>query len=128
MSHYGLTKVILVVDDHPEIRALLREILETRGYLVLEACNGLDALCQAGKYQCDLVITDLLMPEKEGIETIRALRALQPALKIMAVSGATEFCYLKAALLLGANDAMRKPFDPDLLIEAVDHLVNPMPS
>jgi CheY-like chemotaxis protein len=115
-------KSVLVVDDSEDIRVLLRDILEERGYDVFEAANGKEALSKSQLLAFDVLITDLIMPEREGIETIRDLRALKPELKIIAMSGAVEACYLHAAKVLGADETLRKPFDAKTIVEAVDRL------
>ncbi len=116
-------KCILVVDDHPEIRELLRDILEDRGYRVVEACNGRAALEALRRGPIDLVLTDLIMPEVEGIETITAMRRQWPGLGIVAISGAGEGCYLRAARLLGACETVCKPFSTATIVGIVERLL-----
>ena len=116
-------RTVLVVDDHEEIRVLLREILEERNYRVFEAHNGKAACAEALRNRIDLVITDLVMPEQEGIETIQMLRELVPGLKIIAISGSPEGSYLRVARHLGAHEAFRKPFSCHALAGAVDRLL-----
>jgi CheY-like chemotaxis protein len=81
---------VLVVDDEPGIRDLIRQYLEVAGYEVLEAEDGRKAVGLAKTHCVDLMITDLVMPEQEGIETIRLLNREQPGLKIIAMSGASD--------------------------------------
>lgn len=124
MASDTFTKSILVVDDHEEIRILLRDILEEHGYEVFEAADGKEALAKSQLLAFDLLITDLIMPEREGIETIRAMRAAKPELRILAISGAVEACYLQAAKVLGADATLRKPFPPEVILETVERLLS----
>jgi CheY-like chemotaxis protein len=110
---------ILVVDDEAGVRAFLREALEQGGYQVIEAADGRQALRQARAGNADLVITDLVMPEQEGIETIRALRREMPGIGIIAISGAFGGMFLKTAQLLGANAVLSKPVTAELLLARV---------
>jgi len=114
---------ILVVDDEEIIRFTLRQILEKAGHEVLEAANGQDALDSYEEHRVDLVITDIIMPEKEGIETIVELRQRQPDLRIIAVSGGGRtrtLDYLEIAERLGADGALAKPLNRQAVIDAVD--------
>ena len=114
---------ILVVDDEEVIRFTLRQILEKAGHEVLEAVNGQEALYRFDEQRVDLVITDIIMPEKEGIETIVELRRRQPDLKIIAVSGGGRtktMDYLQIAERLGADGALPKPLKRRAIIDAVD--------
>lgn len=110
---------ILVVDDDAAIRELLREILADAGYLVLEARNGREAMVRCREDQVNLMITDLVMPEQEGIETIRLIRREFPAVKVIAISGAFGGEYLRVAELLGAHGTLQKPLSVDGVLQAV---------
>lgn len=88
---------ILVVDDDPDVRLVLRRMLEPDGYEIGEAGHGREALEVVGNRPFDLVITDLIMPEQEGIETIQALHQRYPQMKIIAISGAYGTDYLRIA-------------------------------
>ena len=125
MTSSPIAHSILVVDDHEDIRVLLRDILEEQGYQVFEAGDAKQALEQFGLVNFDLVITDLIMPEREGIETIRELRAMKPSLKILAISGAVEGCYLRTARLLGADEILRMPFEAETIVRTVERLADP---
>jgi len=115
----GLAGKVLVVDDEEDIRNLFAEILTDCGYEVHVTADGVEAqkVLQAGSY--DLVITDLVMPNREGIETIQEIRRSYPRLKIIAVSGAFGGRFLEAAAMLGAAATLLKPVSPNQLIEAV---------
>lgn len=102
---------ILIVDDEAPIRQLLTDYLRDLGYDTAEACNGLDALQKLAKVDPGLIIIDLVMPEQEGIETIREIRITHKDLKIIAVSGAFAGQFLRTAELLGANAVLPKPLN-----------------
>jgi len=111
---------ILVVDDDPEIRDLLQDCLRAAGHELIFAANGKDAVDLCAAHPVELVITDLIMPEKEGLETIQELRARWPDLKIIAISGApTDWKVLEVARKLGAHQTLAKPFLPDEILAVV---------
>lgn len=113
---------ILVIDDEADFRETLRATLEQAGHEVLEAGNGVEGIRMHRAESPELIITDIIMPEMEGIETILELRRHDPAAKIIAISGGgrlrmTDF--LSAARKLGAVTTLAKPFRRDQLLEAV---------
>jgi hypothetical protein len=110
---------ILVADDEAGVRGFLRKVLEQDGYEVIEAADGKQALQQARAEHMDLVITDLVMPKQEGIETIRALRKEMPAVGIIAITGKFEGPYLKMVQMLGADAVLTKPMSSELLLAKV---------
>ena len=110
---------ILVVDDNPDIADLYASILSDAGYEVICAANGKKAVEQLGSAHFDLLVTDLVMPEKEGLELIRECKKIRPELKIIAVSGSLDGQFLRMAKLFGAHEALLKPFRPETLIQAV---------
>jgi len=114
---------ILIIDDDPHIRRLMSRILQAAGHRVREAANGREGMRLFGERRADLVITDLVMPDAEGIETIRALRRDAPALPILAISGQMPAAFLDAAVRLGATAALEKPFGVDELTGKVDDLL-----
>jgi CheY-like chemotaxis protein len=114
---------ILVVDDDETVRTMLREALERGGHVVLEAANGDEGVRTYQRTACDLVILDLLMPDKEGLQTIRELRRDFPDIRIVAISGgapASGVDYLQVARRLGARAALAKPFNLADLARAID--------
>jgi len=118
----GSGRRILVIDDDDLVRETLRSILERAGFQVVEAADGLQGTRLYRSDPVDLVITDILMPVMEGIETIRELRKINADAKIIAVSGGgrsgvTDF--LGMAKKLGADRVIAKPFRPADLIDAV---------
>lgn len=114
---------ILVVDDDEAFRSVLRRTLVRAGYDVLEAADGAAALKTLSGARVELVITDIIMPNMEGIETIRALRRTYPHLGIVAMSGGGRMKpegYLEGATAFGAARILRKPFDNVELFAAVE--------
>jgi CheY-like chemotaxis protein len=118
--------VLLVIDDTESIRQLVRQILIADGHDVLEAVDGLSGLRLVAAHAPELVVTDIVMPNKEGIETIREIRRIAPDTRIIAISGslpARGQLYLDAAAKLGADATMRKPFRPADLRDTVRRLL-----
>jgi signal transduction histidine kinase len=117
---------ILVVEDDGDLRALLQRILERAGFKVLAACHGKAALDTLRSEAVDLVITDMLMPEMDGVELMRILKRDRPALPIIAVSGVEEWRdYQRIATRLGAKAALRKPVTRKDLTRAVNDVLSP---
>lgn len=116
---------ILVVDDDPAMRRATSRALEAAGHIVAVHPNGRGAVRDIEKEPPDLLITDIFMPEMEGLETIRAARARQPTLPIIAMSGFAfeERDYLGIAEKFGAVASLRKPFRPAELIDLVNRLL-----
>lgn len=117
---------IMIVEDDTAVRELLRNILERAGHTVVDARNGKEALTLYRKNPVDLVITNILMPEKEGLETIQELRREDADVKIIAVSGGGQIGpadYLDIARRFGAMRTFTKPFDRKELLRAVDDLL-----
>lgn len=116
---------ILVVEDDKQYRLLLQEILLDNNYSVHLAVDGEDALKQFPTVAPDMVITDLVMPNKEGIELIQALRERRPGMPIIAISGGHSFS--KSALEishdLGADAILEKPFRAAELLTKVTQLM-----
>jgi DNA-binding NtrC family response regulator len=113
---------ILVVDDDTNFRQMLCQILERAGYRVVEAEDGNVAIKACEVEVPGLVITDILMPEKEGLETIQELRAKYPEVNIIAMSGGGRISpdsYLPLAKSLGAVKTLQKPFRREEVIKAV---------
>jgi CheY-like chemotaxis protein len=118
-----LPATILVADDEEGVRSFLRSVLEKAGYVVIEAGDGNQALALLGHTRVDLVITDLAMPEKEGIETIQQLGRLPTPVKIIAMSGAFGPALLEAARNLGACASFSKPIHPNDLVATVSRVL-----
>ena len=109
------------------MRRFVAHALEKQGHVLSEAADGAEALRILAERPIDLVITDLLMPETDGIETIMELRRLYPATKIIAISGGGEYQsgrgFLRAAESLGADRTLTKPFEWTQLLPAVEALL-----
>ena len=116
--------LILVIDDASTVRDLVRRMLAEAKHSVIEANDGETGLALFQQQHPELVITDLIMPRMEGIETIQRLRRSDPAAKIIAMSSKGQL-YLGAAEKLGANAALSKPFQPEELLAVVDRLLTP---
>lgn len=117
---------ILVIDDDDQMRVLLRQVMEWAGYEVMEAEDGREGMQLQRRDPADLVITDLIMPEQEGLETIGQLRKEFPNTKVIAISGGGRIgpeAYLPAAQELGADKVFSKPFDVRALAGAVKELL-----
>lgn len=112
---------VLIVDDERPIRELLAVVFEGAGFEVAVAETGVEGLRSIAARRPDLLVTDILMPEKEGIETILELRIKDPTLPIFAMSGGSQrtgIDVLAMASRLGAIRTYAKPFDPFELLEA----------
>jgi CheY-like chemotaxis protein len=115
---------ILIADDESQVRGYMREVLEHAGYNVSEAADGREAVRQVLSGRVDLVITDLLMPDQEGLETIQILRRQAPQVAIVAISGAFHPEYLEVARKLGAVVALAKPLTAEELLRAVSQALD----
>nr|NJM00937.1 response regulator [Desulfobacula sp.] len=114
-------KKILVMDDEASIRSMLKKFLEREGYFVLTAADGKEGMALFDRY-VDLVVTDLIMPEKEGMEVIMELRKKFPEVPVIAMSGGgrnSPESYLNTARLLGAGTVLEKPVQTGILLDAV---------
>ena len=117
---------ILVIDDDGQVRDAIRRILERAGHTVLDAADGEAGIRLYRERPTDLIITDIFMPEQDGIETIQQLRREFPGVKIIAISGGDRTRTMdlrKDAELLGASRSLRKPFELTELLKAVSELL-----
>jgi len=117
---------ILIVEDDKELREMLKVSLIRHKYTVLEATDGKDAIAHFKPSIVDLVVTDLIMPEEDGLKVIMKLRELKPHLKIIAISGggkAGPGSYLKLAKALGADAVFSKPFSINDLVLKIESLL-----
>jgi DNA-binding response OmpR family regulator len=110
---------VLVIEDNGDMRDILRVALEGAGYHVLTASHGQEGLGYLSGHKVDVVLTDLFMPEMDGIEVIAALRRQFPGVKVVAMSGRPGVDYLGVAKELGAARILRKPFAMHELLAAV---------
>jgi DNA-binding response OmpR family regulator len=119
---------ILVIDDEAQLRIMLRKILEIEGYQVADAPDGKVGMALCREESFDLVITDIIMPEKEGIEVIGELLDNFPKTKIIVISGGSRNLnaenLLVSAKKIGAHCVMSKPFEIDDLLNKVKQLLN----
>ncbi len=115
-------KTVLVIDDDDSVRAVLTKTLSKAGYRVRAARDGKAGMRLVRQGPVHLVITDLVMPEQEGLETVRMLRQDYPRLPVVAMSGAFDGDFLKAAGTFGANSLLRKPVLKDDLLAVVREL------
>jgi CheY-like chemotaxis protein len=114
---------ILVIDDELPMRRLLSRVLGAAGYTVHEAADGRAGIALFREVHPALVITDIVMPGMEGIETIRELRRNELSVPILAISGGGPPLYLRAAAGLGATTALTKPFAAADLLTTVNELL-----
>lgn len=110
------SKKVLVIEDDTLTRISLCRVLRKMNYETVEACNGYMGIAQFKRERPDVVITDILMPDKEGIATILEIRALDPGACIVAMSGGVEGLYRQDPLLMaeeaGVARTLKKPFHP----------------
>jgi two-component system, chemotaxis family, chemotaxis protein CheY len=119
-------KRILVIDDEDMIRQLVKEMLEVEGYIVTTAANGKEGLQLYQRELPDLIITDIFMPEMEGLETIRTLQRDSSKVKIIAISGGGErgmISFLSHAKRFGALRTLQKPFSRQDLLTSVGEVL-----
>jgi CheY-like chemotaxis protein len=120
-------KNILIIDDDDLFRGMTKKLLEKSGYTVAEASDGQSGLKVAAEMSPDLIVTDIIMPNMDGLETITALRKNEPTMKIIAVSGGGRIastCYLPTAKVMGAHKSFDKPFDHNEFLEAIKELLS----
>lgn len=117
---------ILIVEDDKDLREMLKSSLLKRKYTVLEASNGKEAFLRFKSSVVDLIITDIIMPEEDGLKVIMQLRELKPEVKIIAISGggkAGPGNYLNLARALGADEIFTKPFSVTNLLTRIDSIL-----
>ena len=117
-------KKILIIDDAAETRNSIRRTLEWNGFAVAQAGNGIEALDVLKNTDVDVIITDVFMPEMEGIETIRHLRAEHPEVPIIVMTGALNEVYVHIGVKLGAVCGLSKPFSTEELLTAIDTAID----
>ena len=118
---------ILVIDDELQVREILQHMLEKKGYSVCLAENGEKALEICKNKDLDLIIVDMVMPEKSGLDTIKELKRDYPGIKIIAISGGHMIGpkrYLDNAKTFGADRFFEKPFSSGEILGAVEELVS----
>jgi CheY-like chemotaxis protein len=118
---------ILIIDDDKMVLNMLRQVLEGAQHTVVEASNGEIAMRLWRDHPADLIITDILMPEKDGLEVIRELRRECPTVKVIALSGGSRkihFDALDVAKRFGALSTLEKPFELKELLASVETVLN----
>ena len=118
---------VMIVEDDPALRGMLSEALEKRRYVVITACDGREAIAKFRPSVVDLVITDLLMPEEDGLMVIMKIKEIKPSTRIIAISGggkAGPGSYLLMASKLGADMVFSKPFLPSELVQKVKEMLD----
>lgn len=118
---------ILVIDDQPEVREIMQRILAGAGYQVEAAAGGDVGIRLHEQRPFDLIMTDLVMPDKEGIETIMEIRRADRNVKIIAISGFIDSPYLDTARHLGANRILPKPCSRQIILDTVRDLLAEAP-
>ncbi|MBW5447344.1 response regulator [Cohnella sp. CFH 77786] len=112
---------VLIVDDASFMRMMLRKMIESEGHFVAgEAVDGNDAVAKYSQLRPDLVTMDISMPNKNGIEAVQEIRAIDKAAKILMISAIGQEPMVKAAILGGAYDFIMKPLDEELFKKALD--------
>jgi DNA-binding response OmpR family regulator len=126
MVHGSAASRVLVIDDEAAVRESVCGILSDVGYVVAEAGDGVAGVDSLRSNAADAVVMDIYMPQRDGFETIRELRRVAPNVRIIAISGATrgDFDPLKAAEMLGADRALRKPFAVEELLAALTDVLS----
>jgi CheY-like chemotaxis protein len=118
---------ILLVEDDKELREMLKLSLTRRNFTVIEAENGKDAIAHFKPSVTDLVVTDIIMPEEDGLKVVIKLRELKPSIKIIAISGGGKVgpgSYLNLAKALGADAIYSKPFSINELVNKIEQLLD----
>lgn len=118
-------KRILLVEDDELLRAYLKQKLEREGYFVSEAPDGLDAMKLLKDSEFDLLLSDIIMPDKDGVETIADVKRLRPNIRIIAMSGGDKATHAWQKLIdakkVGADYILIKPFSGEKLLETIQH-------
>jgi DNA-binding response OmpR family regulator len=123
MTETPAVPTCVVAEDDPAVREFITRVLVRERFTVFGAGNGREAADFIAAHHCDLLVTDLAMPERDGIETIAAARKQYPHLKILVISGKFDANMLRVAKTLGADASLAKPFSADELMAAVRALV-----
>lgn len=118
---------IVVADDVAELRQLIGLWLEEMGHTVAHAANGREAYRLATEQPCDLLCTDILMPDRDGLDLIMEVRRTKPAVRVLAFSGGDRFMQahnaLRLAKVIGANNLLSKPFNRVQFVDAVKRVI-----
>ena len=118
---------VLIVDDNPEVVSSLTLVLQGDGYAVEGTANAASAIAAHRRESADALLTDIFMPDADGLECMRLFRKHWPAVKIIAMSGGGTVVrgnYLQSAEFAGADGVLQKPFDPAVLLKMLGQLLN----
>lgn len=122
---------VCVIDDDANVRQTIRTILETVGYMTAEASDGEQGLEAIARTGATIAVVDIIMPNREGLETIAEAKTRFPSLKILAISGSERAIgsqgYLALATAIGADDVLRKPLRAEELLAKIKRLVEADP-
>lgn len=114
---------VLLIDDEPMVRKIVRKMLERAGHEVVDVENGREGLHQLKRAEFDLIVTDIIMPDVEGIEVLMTVCEQHPSIAVVAMSGGGSIGnvdFLDVARKLGAAATLQKPFTSEALLEAID--------
>ncbi len=117
---------ILIIEDDPKFRKMLRLLLETSGHEITEAADGREGISIFSQNKVDLIITDIFMPEQDGLGVLRQLLKDYPDIKTIVISGGGKkgsYQYLDYARQFGADKCLAKPFENEVLLEVVEELL-----
>jgi DNA-binding NtrC family response regulator len=119
-----LAQRILIVDDDESMRRMIAEVLSAAGYAVSEASTGKQALRLLTEQDIQLVLTELVMPETEGLQLIQQMHKAEPDVRVIAMSGSPRAAtYLSVARALGARAALHKPLPVDQLLQTIHEVL-----
>lgn len=125
-----MTRKLLIIDDQDEVRGFLKRAAHSLGYEVACCENGAEGVAKCVEWNPDVVLTDIFMPERDGLETIRELRQSVPGIRIIAMSGGGSIGHmdiLKTARAMGAQIVLTKPFTRNVLAKAIQTVLEPHP-
>jgi two-component system chemotaxis response regulator CheY len=122
-----MSSTILVVDDAAFMRMMIRDILSKEGYVIQEAVNGRDAVDKYAEIRPDLVTLDITMPEMNGLDALRAIKASDKDARVLMVSAMGQQKMIVEALEAGAMDFLVKPFQPTKVLETVKKCLQSVP-
>jgi two-component system chemotaxis response regulator CheY len=122
-----MSRTILVVDDAAFMRMMIRDILAKEGYLIQEAVNGRDAVAKYKEVRPDLVTMDITMPEMNGLDALREIKAIDKDARVLMVSAMGQQRMIVEALEAGAMDFLVKPFQPTKVLETVKKCLQSAP-
>lgn len=120
-----MNATVLIIDDDEILNEMISELLQSQNYQTISAFNGNEGLSKLQSEKIDIVITDIIMPDKEGLQTIREIKSISPTIPIIAISGGgkNNADYLSMASLMGASATFRKPFDHNLFLATIEQLL-----